>query len=399
MDEITRAFTGRSRSLFQDDLDENAAALTRGLANRRVIVWGGAGTIGSATIRQLLRFPIARVDVVDISENNLAELMRDIRSGPLARFQGELRSFCVDMGGDAGTKLLLSEGPYDLALNFSAVKHVRAERDVFSLLHMIEVNLERLLAALTTLERVGCSRVFSVSSDKAAYPGSLMGATKRLMERLLCGRSWPWATSASRFANVAFSDGSLPHAFRQRFEKRQPLSGPSDIRRYFYSGEEAGQLCLLASILAPDRHIVVPTMDREADTHLFTEIAEVFLRHMGYAARYYEDAAEARERVQADMAGEHYPCVFLPSDTGGEKDEEEFVMDFERPAPFGPRALLSFPSVGASGAGTVDEFLETVRRLREAPGVPTKSALTEAFARALPELRHVDRARSLDEKM
>ncbi len=380
-------------------MDAHAAALAERLENRRVIVWGGAGTIGSATVRQLLRFPLARVDIVDISENNLAELMRDVRSGPLARFQGELRSFCVDMAGSAGTKLLSSEGPYDLGLNFAAVKHVRAERDVFSLLHMIDVNLERLRTVLETLERVGCSRVFSVSSDKAAYPASLMGATKRLMERLLSAHRWPWTVSSSRFANVAFSDGSLPYAFRLRFEKRQPLSGPSDVRRYFYSGEEAGQLCLLASVLAPDRHIVVPTMDRVVDTRTFLEIAEVFLRHMGYTPRHYQSAAEARKRVATDMAAGRYPCVFLPSDTGGEKDEEEFVMDFERPAPFGPRALLSFPCVDASGAGTVDEFLETVRRLQATPGVPGRRELTEAFARALPELRHVDRARSLDGKM
>lgn len=396
MDHITRAFTHRSQSLFQPDLAALAPGLGEALAGRRVIVFGGAGTIGSSTVRQLLAFPLARLDIVDIAENNLAETLRDIRSGPLSSFKGELRTFCVDAGAEAGVRLIEREGPFDLALNFAAIKHVRGERDLYSLLHMIDVNVRKLQTMLEALARVGCARVFSVSSDKAANPASLMGATKRLMERLLCEGTWPASTCTSRFANVAFSDGSLLHSWRVRFEKRQPLAGPSDVRRYFYSGEEAGQVCLLASTLAPPGHVVVPALERATDTHTFTEIVTVFLQHLELEPRWYQDAAEARGAVERDLAQKRYPCVFLPSDTAGEKEEEEFVMDFEEPRDFGPAFLRSFPCRPAPKAGSVHEFLTEVQRVAKSCD---RQALVEAFKRALPELRHVERPGNLDQKM
>lgn len=420
IERIAQAVTGRSESYFAADLALNEERLLATIAGRRVLVAGGAGSIGSATICELLAYGPAALAVLDPSENNLAELVRTVRS-QAEPFTGELLIQPLDYGSPLAAGWLAAQtaahGPFDVVLSFAALKHVRSERDQFSLCRMLEVNLLKGDRFLATCRRQGHGQtcgIFLVSTDKAANPVSLMGASKRAMELLLWAHSQPGAPASlldggeappaahittTRFANVAFSDGSLPWGFLQRLEKEQPLAAPGDVRRYLVSPREAGQLCLLAALCCPHRHLLVPTLIPERDLVTFTSIAEQTLHAVGLVPTWCQDEAVARASVATEFAAGRWPVLVTTSDTSGEKEIEEFVGADER-----TRSVAGLASVQAIAATQVDlaafsRFLRLVDDACTSGIAPAKEALAAALAGVVPGLAHQETGRSLDSKM
>ena len=411
IERIAQAVTGRPASFFAADVQVVAAQLRSALSGRRILVAGGAGSIGSATIHELLAFEPAALAVLDPSENNLAELVRSLRSRPQG-FTAALDIQPLDYGSPLAAGWLARQAPFDLVLSFAALKHVRSERDEFSLCRMLEVNLvkgDRFLAACRRAGH-GSQGIFYVSTDKAANPVSLMGASKRAMELLLWAHAQPGAPASlldgghadpvsrittTRFANVAFSDGSLPWGFLQRLEKDQPLAAPGDIRRYLVSPREAGQLCLLAALVCPHRHLLVPTLSPVRDLVTFTAIAEQTLAAHGKRPQWCRTEAEALAAVRGDT----WPVLVTTSDTSGEKDIEEFVGRDEAALP-----VAGCSSVQAISGIPVDieafsRFLSLIERACTTGDLPAKTTLVSALAAVVPGLAHAETGRSLDSKM
>jgi FlaA1/EpsC-like NDP-sugar epimerase len=395
---MTRAVTRRAAPLFAADLAGQATRIADAIAGRRVLVVGGAGSIGSATIAQLIAYDPACLAVLDTSENNLAELVRSLRSGAVP-LRGELLVQPLDYGSPLTCAWLAGQRPFDLVLSFAALKHVRSERDAFSLLRMLEINLlsaDRFLSACAAHGH-GHGGVFLVSTDKAAEPASLMGASKRAMELLLWSHPLVRATT-TRFANVAFSDGSLPWGFLQRLAKRQPLAGPSDVRRYLVSPAEAGQLCLLAALCAPDRHVLVPVLDPARDAFSFDAVATAVLAAHGYVPAPYADDNAARTAVEHEAAAGRWPVVFTPSTTSGEKEMEIFVGPGETALDCGLARCRAIPAAPMARSA-VEDVLAVVGSAVAGHAAPDKAALVAALARLVPELHHRETGQSLDGKM
>lgn len=395
---MTAAITGRTRPLFADDLARQAGRIAAAIDGRRILVVGGAGSIGAATIHELVARRPAALAVLDTSENNLAELVRTLRSAAVP-FAGELAVQPLDYGSALTRSWLARQPAFDLVLGFAALKHVRSERDAFSLVRMLEVNLlaaDRFLAACRAYGH-GRDGVFLVSTDKAAEPASLMGASKRAMELLLWSHPLARATT-TRFANVAFSDGSLPWGFLQRLAKRQPLAGPSDVRRFLVSPAEAGQLCLLAALCAPDRHVLIPVLDPGRDAFGFDAVAAAVLAAHGLAPAPYADEAAARAAVETEAARGRWPVAFAPSTTSGEKAMEIFAGPGERDLDCGLARCRAI-AAGAADRAAIDALLAAIAAAVDGRAPPDKAALTAALARVVPELRHRDTGSSLDGRM
>jgi FlaA1/EpsC-like NDP-sugar epimerase len=319
--------TGRSSSLFAEARTSRSRELVQRLSGARVLVAGGAGSVGRETVKLLAEYPVAALHVTDLSENYLADLVREIRNSANVIAARDFRTHTLDYGGAGMGHLLAHEPAYDLVLSFVAYKHVRGERDGYSLLSMIETNLLKLARFKEHLIARGHGRgLFSVSTDKAANPASLMGASKRAMEDVLFAHA-PLGgarVTTARFANVAFSNGSLLQAFLRRLARGELLAVPEATRRYFVSPREAGEICLLASILAPDGAIVIPNLNPEAELIEFQLVVERLLHRMGFVPHFTRDEDEARA-LAANRTGRSYPVLLTPLDTGGEKPYEEFL--------------------------------------------------------------------------
>lgn len=406
---LDRRVVGRSESLFADDLAGASAELDSLIRGSRILIIGGAGSIGSHTLRTILHHGPRTLHVIDQNENGLAELVRGLRSSPATPPIGELLTLPFDLGGDPFRLWLSSnEVPYDHVLNFAALKHVRSEKDPFSILAMLETNvlhLDRLSRLLST--RTGVRRVFSVSTDKAANPSSMMGATKRLMEHALFLPTQPWsddtAISSARFANVAFSNGSLLQAWQNRIGAGQPLACPRDTRRFFVSLDESGHLCTLAGFLGADRTIMVPALDPAEHLVLLTDVAAHFLAHHGYEAFLTDDESEALGRIDELRADGRWPLLLTPLDTGGEKPYEEFVGEHEvvRESRFGTLHELEY--LPPTEPDSFPALVETLRTMLEAPagsGV-SADAMKELISRVEPSFAATHRAstKSLDQRM
>ncbi len=411
IERIAQAVTGRQAPFFASDVAAADAVIRAAVGGKRVLIAGGAGSIGSATILELVGYAPAALAVLDPSENNLAELVRSLRSRPEG-FAGVLDIQPLDYGSPLAAGWLARQAPFDLVLSFAALKHVRSERDEFSLCRMLEVNLVKGDRFLAACRRGGHGRggIFFVSTDKAANPVSLMGASKRAMELLLWAHADPAAPASlidggsappavrittTRFANVAFSDGSLPWAFLQRLEKDQPLAAPGDVRRYLVSPREAGQLCLLAALACPHRHLLVPTLSPERDLVTFTAIAEQTLRAFGKTPRWCATEAEAR----AAPRGAQWPVLVTRSDTSGEKDIEEFVGCDEEALPL--PGLTAVQAIAGSGVDldALGAFLRRIARAATSGDLPAKAELVHLLAAVVPGLAHQETGRSLDSKM
>lgn len=395
---IEEAVTQRNGSMFREDLTANWEHLSKEINGKRVLVIGGAGTIGSSYIRALLPFRPASLVVVDLSENGLTELTRDLRSTYGMYVPPDYRTYPLSFADPIFEKIFRTEKGFDIVANFSAHKHVRSEKDVYSVQALLENNVLKARRLLELLAEFPPAHFFCVSTDKAANPVNIMGASKRVMEDMIMAYADRFKVTTARFANVAFSNGSLPAGFLERLMKRQPLSSPSDVKRYFVSPEESGQICLMACILGKNREIFFPKLGEE-QMMTFSTIADRLLKSMGYEPYRCCSEEEAR-KFAAEMPenSREYPVYYFTSDTTGEKSFEEFYVAGER------LDLERFQALGVITGGTgrpmdeVETFLQQLANLLQQPGV-TKVEIVQALKSFLPNFEHHETGKNLDQKM
>ena len=390
---------GRDSELFSSDIVSHEDALKIIIQKSRFLIIGGAGTIGQSVTREIFKRDPRILHVVDISENNMVELVRDLRSTE-GYGSGEFKTFAIDCGSIEFEALVNDQGPYDFVFNLSALKHVRSEKDPFTLMRMIIVNVFNTVKTLRMSREMGAKKYFCVSTDKAANPVNMMGASKRIMEMFLMRESLTQDISMARFANVAFSDGSLLHGFNQRFLKRQPFSAPNDVRRYFVTQQESGELCLLSGLLGENRDIFFPKLSEKLHLITFSEIAKSYLKERGYKPYECQSEKEARDRAEELIAKKCWPCYFFTSDTTGEKDFEEFFTDKE------DLDMNRFETVGVIknqpifDEAKLDEFMVGIDFLRE-KGTWTKEDIIRLYFGILPEFSHTHKetGKYLDQRM
>lgn len=388
---------GRTNELFNEDIRNLKEALSSIISSGNFLVIGGAGSIGQAVTKEIFKRSPSKLHVVDISENNMVELVRDIRS-TIGYIEGDFRTFAIDCGGPEFEAMIANEGPYDYVFNLSALKHVRSEKDPFTLMRMLMVNIFNTIKTFRLARDHGAKKYFCVSTDKAANPVNMMGASKRIMEMFMMRESKTMPISMARFANVAFSDGSLLHGFNQRFAKRQPFSAPNDVRRYFVTPQESGELCLMSGLLGENRDIFFPKLSEHLHLITFADIAESYLREMGYEPFHCASEEEARDRAAELIAKKLWPCYFFTSDTTGEKDFEEFFTDME------DLDMNRFHGIGVIKNQPIyndlklDDFVSKVKDLRE-KGAWDKVGILGLFFDLLPEFGHKETGKYLDERM
>jgi FlaA1/EpsC-like NDP-sugar epimerase len=388
---------GREDVLFKNDILENSCKIDDEVANSRFLVIGGAGTIGQAVVKEIFKRKPLKLHVVDISENNMVELVRDIRS-TYGYIVGDFRTFSIDIGSLEYDAFIKNDGKYDYVLNLSALKHVRSEKDPYTLMRMIDVNILNTIKTIRQSIDNGTKKYFCVSTDKAANPVNMMGASKRIMELYLMRESKNISISTARFANVAFSDGSLLHGFNQRIQKQQPIVAPNDIKRYFVTPQESGELCLMSCLLGVNRDIFFPKLSENLHLMTFAEIAKKYLIELGYEPYECKTEDEARELIKTLPHEKKWPCLFSKSDTTGEKDFEEFYVEGEK------LDLVRFNNLGIVKSNLsfddfkLDLFSEKIKSLKQ-NFVWTKHDLLKEFVNILPGFDHKETGKYLDSKM
>ena len=387
----------RKEHLFNDDLKVINKTLNEIVSSSRFLVIGAAGTIGQATAKEIFkRNPIA-LHAVDLSENNLVELVRNIRS-TFGYISGDFKTFALDCGSREFEVLMSKEDKYDYILNFSALKHVRSEKDPYTLMRMIDVNIINTLKTIDMAKINGTKKYFCVSTDKASNPVNMMGASKRIMELFLMRESQNITISTARFANVAFSDGSLLHGFNMRYAFNQPIAAPNDIKRYFVTSQESGELCLISCLLGENRDILFPKLDENLDLITFSSIARRFLNFYGYDVYECDSEDEARDRADELIRAKKWPCYFFKSDTTGEKDFEEFFTSNEK------LDLNRFINLGIVknsldySPEKLEYFLNQINEIKISNDWDKKEILS-IFKSILPNFTHVDKGKNLDQKM
>lgn len=398
---LDRLVLRRDESQFAPDLRDREADLRAVVAGKRVLVVGGGGTIGSATTMLVSRLAPAALHVVDQSENYLAELVRDLRGRPGGLDVADFRTLPIDYGAPVMGRFLSESAPYDIVMNFAALKHVRSEKDVYSLLQMIDTNVVRHVRFKRWLEQYGHgARYFAVSTDKAANPTSLMGASKRLMEDIvfdIAAKGHAAAVSA-RFANVAFSNGSLLQGFLYRLSKDQPLAVPRDTRRYFVSQAESGEICALAALLGQHEQVLFPKLDPQSQLQLLEGVAHRVLEHVGLTAEPFDDEESARAALPALRREGRWPLLLTALDTSGEKAYEEFVGHGEQEDSTGLvtlGAVRHLPSRAISD-GVVAMLEHAVNSVE---GALDKRAIVSAIESAIPNFSHRETGKNLDERL
>lgn len=388
---------GREKELFVQDVSSHENELRRIVASSTFLVIGGAGSIGQAVTKEIFNRNPKKLHVVDISENNMVELVRDIRSS-YGYIDGDFQTFALDVGSVEYDAFIKADGQYDYVLNLSALKHVRSEKDPFTLMRMIDVNILNTEKTLSQSIANGTKKYFCVSTDKAANPVNMMGASKRIMEMFLMRRSLDINISTARFANVAFSDGSLLHGFNQRIQKRQPIVAPQDIKRYFVTPKESGELCLMSCIFGENRDIFFPKLSEALHLISFAEIAVKYLKQIGYEP--YLCASEDEARKLAEILPTHakWPCLFTDSDTTGEKDFEEFYTENET------LDMMRFHNLGVIKNEPVfdnralEEFTQYIDARKKAKSW-TKGEIVTLFHKMIPDFEHKETGKYLDGKM
>jgi len=388
---------GRTRELFGCDIKRFETKINEIVGRSSFLVIGGAGSIGQAVVKEIFRRNPRCLHVVDISENNLVELVRDVRSS-VGYIDGDFRTLPLDCGSQEFHAFLQSQDTYDYILNLSALKHVRSEKDPYTLMRMVCVNILNTEKMLRYAIETGCRKYFAVSSDKAVNPVNAMGATKRVMEMYLMRACRHICVSTARFANVAFSDGSLLHGFTQRILKKQPLSAPRDVKRYFIMDRESGELCLMSALLGENRDLFFPKVSDELQLIDFATIASRYLRSLGYEPYVCETEDEARKRVKELLQKKMWPCYFFDSDTTGEKPFEEFytnseVFDLDR---FEAIGIVKNPVF--QDDGKLEMFLNTVRDLYRL-GQWTKNDVMKPLQALLHNFNHKETYKYLDNRM
>lgn len=393
----TLSLIGRSKPLFTQDLEANSDNLNDIISNSKFLVLGGAGSIGQAVTKEIFKRNPKKLHVVDISENNLTELVRDIRSS-FGYIDGDFKTFALDIGSVEYDAFIKADGQFDYVLNLSALKHVRSEKDPYTLMRMIDVNIFNTDKTLQQSINSNVKKYFCVSTDKAANPVNMMGASKRIMEMFLMRRSLDINISTARFANVAFSDGSLLHSFNQRIEKRQPIVAPNDIKRYFVTPQESGELCLMSCIFGENRDIFFPKLSENLHLISFADIAIKYLEQKGYAPVLCDNEDEARKLAKTLPEQGKWPCLFTGSDTTGEKDFEEFfthaeVLDMQRFNNLG--VIKNEPTFNSE---LLTEFQNTIQAMRDARAWD-KQSIVDLFFKMIPDFGHKETGKYLDGKM
>jgi len=387
----------RKEPLFNDDLDSNRYLINDLINNSKILIIGAAGSIGQATTLEIFKRNPKVLHLVDISENNMVEVVRCARS-TIGYQSGEFRTFSIDCGSREFDIFFSNEGPYDYVLNLSALKHVRSEKDPYTLMRLIDVNIFNTLRTLRFARDGGAKKYFCVSTDKAANPVNMMGGSKRIMEMFLMRESLNQSISMSRFANVAFSDGSLLHGFNQRFAKKQPFAAPNDVKRYFVTPEESGELCLLSCLLGENRDIYFPKLSEKLHLITFSEIACNFLEQLGFEAYECSSEDEARDRCPELIRKKKWPCYFFKSDTTGEKDFEEFYTDKET------LNMDKFLSIGVIKNDPYFDLKKLAYFEKNISNIKAKSnwrkeELVDLFHDMIPDFGHQETGKSLDQKM
>lgn len=388
---------GRETPLFDNDIERREAELSSLVSTSRFLVIGGAGSIGQAVCREIFKRNPRALHAVDLSENNLVELVRDIRS-TLGYIDGDFRTFALDCGSREFDALLNAGSGYDYVLNLSALKHVRSEKDPFTLMRLIEVNVLNTISTIALARDRGAKKYFCVSTDKAANPVNMMGASKRIMEMFLMRASLDLPISTARFANVAFSDGSLLHGFNQRVAKRQPISAPNDVRRYFVTPQESGELCLASCLLGENRDVFFPKLSPALNLTRFSDIAVRYLEGLGYEAYPCATEEEARDRAEELIPARKWPVYFFESDTTGEKDFEEFFTEAETLDMDRFQAIGVIKNEPVFEPAKLDGFLARIAAIRAQPSWD-KPEIVELFNEMIPEFNHKETGKYLDGRM
>lgn len=395
---IGESITSRTMSMFLPDIEANKGELRRNIEGKSVLVIGGAGSIGSSYIRAILPFKPSKMVVIDLNENGLAELTRDLRSTYGMYIPNEYRTYTLNFADPIFERMFRKEKGFDIVANFSAHKHVRSEKDQYSVQALIENNVIKAKKLLDLLTEYPPQHFFCVSTDKAANPINIMGASKRVMEDMIMAYSTRFKVTTARFANVAFSNGSLLAGFIDRIMKKQPLVAPCDVKRYFVSPEESGQICMLACILGNNGEIFFPKLGEEKMI-TFSSICDRFLQSLGYEKKECATDEEAK-KFAAEMSEDSkiYPVVYFKSDTTGEKDYEEFFVPGEKLNMTRFTSLGVIEEVEKRPMSELNTFFEELKGLFVNPDC-SKATIVDALKRFLPNFEHVEKGKNLDQKM
>jgi len=398
LEESVLNIIGRKTELFISDINKYHNELNTIVSSSKFLVLGGAGTIGQAVVKEIFKHNPIKLHVVDISENNLVELVRDIRSS-FGYINGDFKTFALDIGSIAYDAFINADGEYDYVLNLSALKHVRSEEDAFTLMRMIDVNIFNTEKTIQQSIENGAKKYFCVSTDKASDPVNMMGASKRIMELFLMQKSKEISISTARFANVAFSDGSLLHGFEQRIKKQQPIVAPNDVKRYFISPEESGQLCLMSCLFGNNNDIFFPKLNENFKLISFADIAINFIKNLDYEPYSCKDEDEARALAKTLPLSGKWPYLLTKSDTTGEKEIELFFTENET------LDLNRFNSIGIIKPNSelnfndkIIAFTKSINHLK-AEKSWTKEDLITLFHKILPNFTHKETGKYLDHKM
>jgi len=388
---------GRTKELFIDDIKKYDNELKKVVSSSSFLVIGAAGSIGQAVTKEIFKRNPKKLHIVDISENNMVELVRDIRSS-LGYINADFQTFALDIGSLEYDAFIKADGKYDYILNLSALKHVRSEKDPYTLMRMIETNIFNTDKTLSQAIQNKTKKYFCVSTDKAANPVNMMGASKRIMEMFVMRKSLQIDVSMARFANVAFSDGSLLHSFNQRVQKNQPLVAPSDIKRYFVTPQESGELCLMSCIFGENRDIFFPKLSENLHLITFCEIVVKYLESLEYEPYLCKDEDEARALAKTLPQQGKYPCLFTLSDTTGEKDFEEFftqneVLDMNK---FENLGIIKNEAI--YDEQLLNDFEKTIKTYKQSLSW-NKDDIVKEFFKLIPDFRHKETGKYLDEKM
>ena len=395
---ISDSVTFRPVSMFAPDIEANKDKLHVEIKGKKVCVIGGAGSIGSSFIKAVLRFEPKSVVVVDLNENGLAELVRDVRSTQGLFVPDEFRCYTLNFADPIFTRIFREEKGFDIVANFSAHKHVRSEKDRYSVQALIENNDIKAKKLMDLLCEFPPKHFFCVSTDKAANPVNIMGASKRIMEDLVMAYNDKFKVTTARFANVAFSNGSLPDGWLHRLQKKQPLAAPSDVKRYFVSPEESGQICMLACILGRPGEVFFPKLG-EDQMLTFSSICDEFVKAEGFTKKECASDADAKQYASAmDYDSETYTVVYFKSDTTGEKAYEEFYVPGEKIDMQRFQALGVVEQTARHPMDEVNTFFQKLEDIFEKNDF-TKAQVVEAIKTFIPNFEHEEKGKNLDQKM
>lgn len=389
--------TKRDKSLFTQDIAANHNILSECIGGSRIVVVGAAGSIGTTVVKTILRFKPKALSLIDLNENNLVEVVRDLRSSTEIVLPQDFSTLPIGLGTIEFDRYFKDSIPFDYFFNLCAVKHVRSEKNIYCLMRMIDTNAV-FLYDFFRQNPYRFKKVFSVSSDKATNPANMMGASKMVMEKVLLSQAEEQLFSTARFANVAFSDGSLPYGFLQRISKWQPLSAPNDVKRYFISHQEAGELCVLSCILGENRDVFFPKLNNGIDEKTFSQIAVDLLETMGYEPVECDSEEEAKNRASELIPQKRWPCYFFKTDTSGEKVYEEFYVTNEK------LDMDRFKSIGVIKRGPLAEteflgaFIRFCKQAKTDTHI-TKQDYVKAMHKVVPTFQHIETGRNLDQKM